>query len=247
MGLRLSSMAGPQARLIPGMRRAYGPHTTFTTEEFALAAGPHNLLDLHEPPNDADAARLRSTRTLVVLWLIVLALGIALIPLVVVSGWVRSDSARLRNELAQVELALADAEIPSDEVVRLTEAVAANEATLAALESVVVPVGLDWPRVAAALADYDPVLLRLTAIAQRDDRLRIAGRAINNDAVIRYEQRLFDSGVFSAVVILSQVAAPPARSPANNAQAETTPPFGTVDFEIELVVRPPRAPGEQLQ
>lgn len=215
-----------------------------------MAAGPRNILDLNVPPNDADAARLRATRTVVVLWLIVLGLGIALIPLVILSGWIRSDSARLQRELEQVELAVAEAERPSEEVERLNAAIATNEAALAALQEFDAPVGIDWPRVAAALANYDPLLVRLTAIAQRDDRLRIAGRALNNDAVIRYEQRLVESGAFSSVVILSQITAPaaaPAAPPAGSSQTGSASPFGNVEFEIELVVRPPRAPGEQLQ
>ena len=179
------------------------------------------------------AERLNTVRTQVVLWLIVLALGVALIPLTILSRWVRDDSARLQQEIHDAQTQIEQLHIPSEAVEQLNQSADANEALIAALQAASVPVGVDWPRTVAALADYDPILVRVASLNQRETLIRITGRALNNDAVIRYQQRLQESGAFESVVVLSLVALPTPAEAVDQAPAS----FGSVDFEIDAVVR----------
>src|SRR3954454_8203030 len=79
----------------------------------------YNMSDPNSPQYQQHMQRLRSLRTQVVLWLLVLALGVLLIPLMLVSGWVRTDVTRLEDELLSTQAMVGAASSPSTEDAKL--------------------------------------------------------------------------------------------------------------------------------
>jgi hypothetical protein len=74
------------------------------------------------------------------------------------------------------------------------------------------------------------------------DKIQLAGRALSSDAIVRYQQMLLDSGAFRDVVVVSMSTVPPIPTPivtdeeAENAADPVDPPFGNVEFVIDLIV-----------
>ena len=207
----------------------------------------YKILDVNSAQYKQDSKRLQSLRTLVVLWLIVLALGVVLIPLMLITRWVRNDVTRLEGELLSVQSAIDMTTLPSTEVVKLTTDVATVDQLASALQTVTLPSGVNWPLVVNAAGRYDPTATEITSFTQANDRIQIAGRAASNDAVVRYQQLLLDSGAFKDVVVVSMSTLPPPPTPVvteeeeseNNARAAgdpIEPPLGNVEFVIDLVV-----------
>lgn len=195
-------------------------------------------------PNSAqykqDVQRLQSLRVQIVLWLVVLALGVVLIPLMLITNWVRNDVARLETEILYVRTAMSSTTTLSEEAVKLTADIASVNQLTASILSVTVPSGVNWPLVMNATAQFDPAAIEITSLTQSVDRIQIAGRATSNDAVVRYQQILLDSAVFKDVVVVSMSAVPPPPLPATaegeEAAAPVDLPFGNVEFIIDAVV-----------
>jgi Tfp pilus assembly protein PilN len=209
----------------------------------------YRVIDVNSAQYKEDERRLQSLRTMVVLWLIVIALGVLLIPLMLVTGWVRSDTTRLESELLSLQSAIADATSPNAEVLQLNAEVARVEQLISSVQTMTVPTGANWPHVVDAVAQYDRIAIVLTSLAQTDDKIQITGHATTNDAVVRYQQRLLDSGAFQDVVVISMATLPQltpeapdaadaesaaAQEPSADAPAEL--PFGNVEFVIDLAV-----------
>ena len=93
---------------------------------------------------------------LVVLWLIVLALGISLIPLMLISSWVRNDVTRLEDELISVQSEMTIATLPNSKVTKLGDDIAQVNQLISTMQTVTVPSGVNWPQVIAATTQYDP-------------------------------------------------------------------------------------------
>ena len=207
------------------------------------------MIDTMSAEYQQDMQRLNALRTQVVLWLVVLALAIVLIPLMLIAGWVRNDVARLENELLAVQSALNSATSPSGEVAQIRNEIAAIEQLVSTMQTVTLPSGVNWPIVIGAVADYDAAAIQLAALTQSEEKVQLTGRATHNDAVVRYQQALLDSAAFSDVVVVSMIAAPPvakdeakndakANAPDEdeNAASLVEPPFGAVEFVIDLFV-----------
>jgi hypothetical protein len=209
----------------------------------------YRVIDVNSAQYKEDERRLQSLRTMVVLWLIVLALGVLLIPLMLVAGWVRSDTTRLESELLSLQSAMNDATSPSAEVLQLNAEVARVEQLVSSVLTMTVPTGANWPHIVEAVAQYDRIAIALSSLTQTDDKIQITGRATTNDAVVRYQQRLLDSGAFKDVVVISMATlpqptpeAPAAGGTAAKEPSADTPadlPFGNVEFVIDLVVGMP--------
>ncbi|MCC6455442.1 MAG: PilN domain-containing protein [Caldilineaceae bacterium] len=204
------------------------------------------MIDVNSAQYKEDERRLQSLRTMVVLWLIVLALGVLLIPLMLVAGWVRSDTTRLESELLSLQSAMTDATSPSAEVLQLNAEVARVEQLVSSVLTMTVPTGANWPHIVEAVAQYDRIAIDLSSLTQTDDKIQLTGRATTNDAVVRYQQRLLDSGAFKDVVVISMATLPQPTPQAPTAEGATAPepssavpvdlPFGNVEFVIDLVV-----------
>jgi hypothetical protein len=88
------------------------------------------------------------------------------------------------------------------------------------------------------------VCAEITSLTQINDKLQIAGRATSNDAVVRYQQLLLESGVFKDVVVVSMSTTPPpptpAATPVDASDEQATPvdpPFGSVKFiNVEFII-----------
>src|SRR5687768_18192725 len=102
----------------------------------------YKMVDVNSTQYKQEMQRLQSLRTQIVLWLVVLALGIALIPLMLITRWVRNDVTRLGTELIGVQSALNSATMPSDEVMRLNAEVANFNQLVSTMHSVTVPSGI---------------------------------------------------------------------------------------------------------
>jgi hypothetical protein len=109
------------------------------------------------------------------------------------------------------------------------------------MQTVTLASGVNWPQAIGAAARYDATTIEIESLTQTDNRLQVTGRAINNDAVVRYQQFLLESGVFGDVVVVSMSTIPPPPTPAVVAgdEAPVEPvevPFGNVEFIIDLVI-----------
>jgi Tfp pilus assembly protein PilN len=206
----------------------------------------YNMIDPNSVQYKQHIQGLRSLRRQVVLWLLVLALGVLLIPLMLVSGWVRSDATRVEDDLMSVQSALSAAGAPSAEVNKLNTDIAGVNHLVTLMETVTVPSGVNWPLVINAAMQYDPAGIQVTSLTQTDQQIQLAGRATNNDAVVQYQKSLIDSGAFRDVQVVSLSTAQPTPIPAaptnknKNQQptpvATVEPPFGDIAFVIDLVV-----------
>jgi Tfp pilus assembly protein PilN len=201
----------------------------------------YKMIDANSDQYKQDMQRLQSLRTQVVLWLVVLALGIVLIPLMLITGWVRNDVTRLDDELLAVQSALSSASSPNAEVIQLTSEITRINQLVSTMQTVTVSSGVHWPSVISAAVRYDPTAVEITSLTQSGDKIQIAGRATSNDAVVRYQQLLLESGAFTDVVVVSMSAAAPPSTPTPAAEVNTAVepadlPFGNVEFVIDLVV-----------
>ncbi len=207
----------------------------------------YKMIDENSAQYKEDVQRLQALRTQVVLWLFVLALGIVLIPLMLITGWVRNDVTRLESELMSVQSSLAAANTPSQEVTKLNADIANINQLISTMQTVTVPSGVNWPVVVNALVQYDPTTIEITSLNQLEDKVQLHGRALNNDAVVRYQQNLFVTGVFRDVVVLSMSTVPPPPTPEANDDARAAEavelPIGNVEFVIDLVIEAAEAPG----
>jgi Tfp pilus assembly protein PilN len=206
----------------------------------------YNMIDPNSVQYKQHIQGLRSLRRQVILWLLVLALGVLLIPLMLISGWVRSDATRVEDDLMSVQSALSAAGAPSAEVNKLNTDIAGVNHLVTLMETVTVPSGVNWPLVINAAMQYDPAGVQITSLTQTDQQIQLAGRATNNDAVVQYQKSLIDSGAFRDVQVISLSTAQPTPIPVaptnknKNQQptpvATAVPPFGDIAFVIDLVV-----------
>ena len=199
------------------------------------------MINENSVPYKDDVQRLQSLRTQIVLWLVVLALGIVLIPLMLISSWVRNDITRLETELLSVQSDVSMATNPSQDVVKLNNDIANINQLITLMQTVTVPSGLNWPQIVDAVAQYDTTTIELDSLTQADNvgKLRITGRALSNDAVVRYQQNLFVTGAFKDVIVLSMSTLPPKPTPVpseDEATEAAAGPFGNIEFVIDLAI-----------
>ena len=91
-----------------------------------------------------------------------------------------------------------------------------------------------------------PAAIEITSFTRSHAKLEIIGRATSNDAVVRYQQTLLDSGAFRDVLVVSMSTTPPTPTPqvtstptakqAQGAGESIAAPFGNVEFVIDMVV-----------
>ena len=201
----------------------------------------YKMVDVNSAQYRQDVQRLKSLRLQVVLWLIVLALGVVLIPLMLVTGWVRNDVTRLESELTLVQSALNSAQTPSQEVTMLNAEVARLNQLVSTIQTVTVPSGVNWPLVVYAIGSYDANSLEITSLTQTGDKLQIAGRAMSNDAVVRYQQSMIDARAFRDVLVVSMSTLPPTPEVTPEIEeaelsAVTVEPSFAVEFLIDLLI-----------
>ena len=92
-----------------------------------------------DPQREKDMRQLQSVRTLVVLWLLVVAVAIGLVPTVLISGWVHEDRLAMEDDFEVTQLMIASAAQPDAATLRLQEELSKTEVLIGAVQSVVVP------------------------------------------------------------------------------------------------------------
>jgi Tfp pilus assembly protein PilN len=197
----------------------------------------YNMVDVNSAQYRQDVQRLKSLRLQVVLWLVVIALGVVLIPLMLVTGWVRNDVTRLESELSLTQNALTSAQLPSQEVTMLSAEAARLNQLVSTMQTMTLPSGVNWPLVVYAVGSYDVNSLKITSLTQTGDKLQIAGRAVSNDAVVRYQQSLIDARAFRDVLVVSMSTLPPTPvATAETQEAEVSTLTVTPSFDVEFLI-----------
>jgi hypothetical protein len=207
-----------------------------------------NMIDVTSDQYKQDQQRLQTLRTQIVIWLIVIALCVALIPLMLITSWVRTDVARLEAELLSLQNAVSSATSPSAEVMLIGTEISGIEQLISTMQTVTIPSGVQWPVVVDAVRQFDATTIEITSFTQTPDKIQLAGRATSNDAVVRYQQQLLDARAFKDVVVISMSTIPPTPTPAvtgkeeaSAEEAATAPveddlPLGNVEFVIDVIV-----------
>ncbi|MDX2137653.1 MAG: PilN domain-containing protein [Chloroflexota bacterium] len=140
------------------------------------------------------------------IWLLALGIAALFLPLYLVSAAIGEATVPLQTELDSVQATLTTPpEVPSEEVA-LTEQLLALRAQLSLIEdapSTLVAAHTDWPAIMAAVRSYDANRVRLTGFTHENERLTIAGNAVEERAVFEYSEVLEQTGLFSRVSVQS--------------------------------------------
>jgi hypothetical protein len=97
----------------------------------------------------------------------------------------------------------------------------------------------------AAVGQYHEFAITFTSLTQSDNRIQLVGRAMSNDAVVRYQQRLLGSGAFRDLTVVSMTAISPTLQAGEGTESsDPTTPLppeaspGHVEFVIDLLLEP---------
>lgn len=200
-----------------------------------------------EPVTPEDPAvtlhRLRLLRQGIVLGLVAFSLLILLLALYLIVASVRNDVARSEANLGAAQNRLLQVSAPAPEVQALMATLTTTISLTQQLKAARPPMGLNWPAVVAALANYPPDTIILTSLTQVDNNITLTGQAVNDVVVVDYAHRLEASPLFASVVLqsLTLITAPtpaPTAARANAAPATVVPAPtvtpGSVNFIIMI-------------
>jgi len=144
-------------------------------------------------------------------WLIVGSLAILFLGLFMVGKTVGNENAFMETRLASIQETLDSDPAPDAETEQLTADVAALEEQLFELQGALDELEankVNIPLAFSVVGQYDHNRMRLTGIAQSENRLILSGEADGEDTVYDYAQRLEGAGAFNRVVIQSISANP---------------------------------------
>ncbi|MEJ2149668.1 MAG: hypothetical protein P8Z40_09310 [Chloroflexota bacterium] len=144
-------------------------------------------------------------------WLIVGSLAILFLGLFMVGKTVGNENAFMETRLASIQETLDSDPAPDAETEQLTADVAALESQLFELQGALDELEankVNIPLALSVIGQYDHNRMRLTGIAQSENRLILSGEADGEDTVYDYAQRLEGAGAFNRVVIQSISANP---------------------------------------
>ncbi|MCL4393796.1 MAG: PilN domain-containing protein, partial [Chloroflexi bacterium] len=198
----------------------------------------------------------KPTRRPLVLWLVATSMIVFFLPLYLFSMSVNEDTKGLTTDLGFIRTSLTQVPTPAPAVEKLLTPLAQSQAQLSqvnALRPTIAAPRPNWPAVMAAIGNYNPDQITLTAISRTQTTLSISGRAAQDSVLSAYVQALEQSGQFSQVVVqsihasvttptatLAQSSTPaPAPTGTPAAVAPTAPPPTSVPAPI--VINPPTA------
>lgn len=144
-------------------------------------------------------------------WLIVGSLAILFLGLLMVGKTVSNENAFMETRLASIQETLDSDPAPDAETEQLTADVAALESQLFEMQGALDELEankVNIPMALSVIGQYDHNRMRLTEIAQSENRLTLSGEADGEDTVYDYAQRLEGAGTFNRVVIQSISANP---------------------------------------
>ena len=195
------------------------------------------------PPNTQPITlqRLQLLRQAAVIGLVMFSLLILLLALYLISTSVQNDIARSEANVASLQNQVLRLQTPAPAVQELLTTLS-NTLTLAdKLTAARPPTGHNWPTLVAALGNYDPAALTLTALRQDGNRITLTGQAGNDSSVVAYVHRLEGTKLFTSVVLESIVLLTPTPPPTAAANATTTPAGAAptvVNFVITIELSP---------
>jgi Tfp pilus assembly protein PilN len=201
---------------------------------------PEPLEDVNETPEGEPSPRRNPMRFIV--WLMVAAVALFLIPTYLVSVTVRDAVPAIDIEItALAETIAAPASISAEqealesELLNVREALSALQPPLQSANAAHV----DWPQTMAVIGSYDMLRITLQRVTQSSRQISVAGQAISQTAVTAYADTLRASGLFSRVVILA-IDAVTLPTPAPVHEGEVSPfPVTVANFTLLLELLPP--------
>jgi Tfp pilus assembly protein PilN len=182
----------------------------------------------------------RATR--IVLWLIVLGLGLLYVPLMLMSGVIAEDNARMESELESIQLTLDAPEQVAPQVQALMDELQRLREQNIALQngySEAVRNHVDWPQIMSIFTRYDQTRMALTGISQTGRQVTLTGYADTENFAISYLQQLRDTNQFAAVSLQSitqETIVIPAPAPTGDAtrQPDTSQTVANFIFQVDL-------------
>lgn len=201
---------------------------------------PESLESTTEAEEAAEAPRRNPTR--LILWLMVAAVALFLLPLYLVSLTVRDAIPEIDIEItALAETIAAPASISSEQEALENELLAVRSA-LSVLQPPLrnaAAVHVDWPQTMAVIGSYDMLRVTLQRVTQSNRQITVSGQALNQTAVTAYADTLRASGLFTRVVILA-IDAVTLPTPAPVREGEVPPyPATVANFSLLLELTPP--------
>jgi Tfp pilus assembly protein PilN len=201
---------------------------------------PEPLGDVEETPEGEPSPRRNPMR--LILWLIVAAVALFLIPTYLVSVTVRDAVPEIDIEItALAETIAAPASISAEqealesELLNVRGALNALQPPLQSANAAHV----DWPQTMAVIGSYDMLRITLQRVTQSSRQISVAGQALSQTAVTAYADTLRASGLFSRVVILA-IDAVTLPTPAPVHEGEVPPfPVTVANFTLLLELLPP--------
>ena len=179
--------------------------------------------------------RLQQIRQAAVIGLVAFSLLILLLALYLISTSVQTDITRSEANVAALQSQVQRLQTPAPAVQELLTTLTITLALADKLEAARPAAGRNWPALVAALGNYDPAALTLTALRQDGNRLTLTGQAGNDSSVVEYVHHLEGTKLFTSVVLESIVLltpTPPPTAAANTAPA--SPASAVVDFVITI-------------
>lgn len=174
----------------------------------------------HEPPKGS------SPSPIALPWVLSGLLLLVCIPTLALWGLTRRDAESAAGELVRAHERLHALQTPAPEIAALSAELARAERGLQALQALGPTIAAgraDWAGAAAALAAHDPARIRLLALEQDGDALRLTGLASDREAVEAYVASLASADAFRRVALQSiEERAAPSPSP-----TEPAPPTPT--------------------
>jgi len=169
----------------------------------------------------------RTTRTSIILWLVVLSLAAFFLPLYLISSTLHNDANRLEANRIPIQATLQSIHTPAPEIRALMS-------TLTQVQSLAQDVDntyqsllanrTHWPAAMAVIGSYNPAQLTLISLTEAENRVTLTGRAADETAVVAYARTLEESGLFARVVIQSvRSVATPFATPTTVGQATPAP------------------------
>lgn len=168
-----------------------------------------------------------SPRQLLLVWSVVGALLLALLPFAILANSLRQEIDAARTELQQIRSELAQQPTPDpqfDTLLATLEALEIAQQELAQLPSETETAHINWSPVIAAVRAYDPAALQVTSFEQDGRQILLEGEATSEEVVESYVDRLVGSRRFSEVTLRSlTLLAPKTATPTPTPSASHTP------------------------
>lgn len=177
-----------------------------------------------------------------ILWLMVVAVGLFLVPLYLVSTTIKQAIPEIDLEITAIaETIAAPVSVSSEQEALETELLNIRDSIGALQPSLMSAAAghVDWPYTMAAIGSYDALRVTLQRVTQSGRQITITGQALNQTTVTAYADTLRASNLFGRVVILA-IDAVQLPVPTPMREGEVAPyPVTVANFSLLLEMLPP--------